>query len=152
MQKSLFVVRGVSNSGKSHTVCEVRRLLENYFKSISVQVKIVTIFKAKTDQCVIIVVEMHGIVIRIAICPPGDSPDIIRIKLSVFADLQCDIIVCGCKDKQGEKDLIFTEITKVCARYAVHVETTKKTRDLPADPIKHDIAKSIFTQIRAMLP
>ena len=101
MQKHIFIVRGVSNSGKSHTIRYIAEKLvirymgkhKNSVHTASLKITVDVLWgtvRAEELVCVI-TIDYAGKKIIIGICSAGDTPDIILEKLGQLVDL--DVIL-----------------------------------------------------------
>ena len=154
LNKHIFIVRGVSNSGKTHTIRSIaERLVVRYMGKhkntknvvplkITVDVLWGTV-SAKELLC-IITIECDGKKIVIGICTAGDTVEIIQKKMQELIDTNCDAIVCGCKGVEDDCYDIYNEIVNIANNYNAHSETTKHTKDEPDDPIDENVAESIL--------
>lgn len=157
MKKHIFVVRGVSNSGKSHTIRYIAEKLvirymgkhKNRVHTASLKITVDVLWgtvRAEELVCVI-TIDYAGKKIIIGICSAGDTPDIILEKLGQLVDFGCDILICGCKGVDGDFDKNFDTIKETAKDYAPHSETTEHTKDEPDDPVDGNVAESILDSI-----
>lgn len=162
MPKSIFVVRGVSNSGKTHTIRHIAETLVVRYMgkhknsvniaevNISVEVRWGTV---KSEELLCVITIAYGPVkVIIGICTAGDTPDVITERFPQLLAKGCDIIICGCKGLSENNDnTVFDIIVKTAAGYTVHTENTSHTKDEPDDPIDSRVAEKILDDVCDMI-
>ena len=161
MKKQIFIVRGVSNSGKTHTVRWIAeklvvRYMGKHRNSINIAEIKMTVdvlwgtVKSEELSC-IITFEYARKTVLVGICTAGDTIEIVSEKIGELVGKGCDIIVCGCKGVEGNHDKVFDDILNTAKGYVPHSETTCHTKEEPENPVDEKIAESILDSICDLL-
>ena len=158
MKKQIFIVRGVSNSGKTHTVSYIadqivlsymrKQFSSVHYAKLRITIEVLWGTVVSGEFMCIITIEFKGVKITIGICTEGDKDEIVSAKISKLASTyNCDIIICACKGIQGNHDKVYNAILAAAQDYEPVPLTTDRPKEEPDSPVKTKVADSILEQI-----
>ncbi len=156
MKKQIFIVRGVSNSGKTHTVNYIAdqivlSYMRKQFSSVHyAKLKITIEVLWGTVKCgelmCVITIEFKGVKITIGICTAGDFAEETAKRVENLVSYGCDIIICACKGVEGKHDKVYNAILAVAQDYEAVPLTTDHLKEEPDSIVKTKVADPILEQ------
>jgi hypothetical protein len=94
----ILVAKGKHDTGKTTAICQLKNFL------LSLGGKTINTYKAISQHDVNMIVEYNGI--KIGISSAGDPGLKQREILTVFVEMNCNIIICACRTKGSTKNEI----------------------------------------------
>ena len=94
----VLVAKGKQDTGKTTAICQLKDFL------LSIGAKIINTYKAVSDCDINMVVEYNDI--KIGISSAGDPGLNQKEILTVFIEMNCNIIICACRTRGSTKDEI----------------------------------------------
>jgi hypothetical protein len=105
MNKSIIVIEGKSNKGKTSATRAFREQLEITYPKLNTLVGKFTKEekdKKRFKKDFVEIVEINGV--KIGIASEGDYPEVIEKALKLFVKEKCDIIICTCRSRGKPRD------------------------------------------------
>ena len=157
MKKQIFIVRGVSNSGKTHTIGHIAEQIVLIYMRKQISTRNIAKLRITIDviwgtvqshelMCVI-TIEYKGHKIVIGICTAGDFAEETAKRVSLLVSHNCDIIICGCKGIADRHDKVYDAILQAANGYAPSAKTTSHSTQEPDSPIKTDICEEVIENL-----
>ena len=95
----VLVAKGKHDTGKTTAICQMKDFL------LSIGAKVINTYNAVSNNDVNMVVEYNGI--KIGISSAGDPGLNQKEILTVFIEMNCNIIICACRTRGSTKNNFF---------------------------------------------